>query len=499
MSIDLSNVSLDLLPKRIRSYDDVKELKTALGKQGVKVNLPDLLGLSRTNDPFYFGSDGDKISAEWIAEKLNYVGLNIPGIHIRRPHYRFVVQPEPIKRWDKKTNYQNDTNSWSALNRATKSARYLGTVDVENFEDHRNPKPDVFMEPNSVPQPSINKHLDYWNWDLPEIRFEFNDAMDWYLPYMTVEGYQYSTSDQPVVIEVWIEKSTLNNVVVPLCEKYALNFVCGIGFQSITGAIGALKRIENFASHGNQKPLRIFYLSDFDPGGVMMPVGIARQIEYWIDRYTTDADIKLTSLALTEDQVKSYEKLVTSPIKSTDKRMNKFQERYNVNGAIEIDALEEIYPGELEKIITNAVIPYRDMKIAGKLNDAYHEADDLVDETWKDDKKRFEKSRDEIKKRALAITDKYKDELKVIADRIQKDFDDSGIQNEIDDLRNEISEAINDFDVKLPERPMAIIDIPDESNWLYDSGRSYLEQLQFYHDRRNGFDVDNDDVEGLEE
>ena len=46
---------------------------------------------------------------------------------------------------------------------------------------------------------------------------------------------------------------------------------------------------------------------------------------------------------------------------------------------------------------------------------------------------------------------------------------------------------------------MAIIDIPDESNWLYDSGRSYLEQLQFYHDRRNGFDDDTDDVECLED
>lgn len=230
-----------------------------------------------------------------------------------------------------------------------------------------------------------------------------------------------------------------------------------------------------------------------------MPVGIARQIEYWIDKYTSNADVKLTSLALTEQQVKMYKKLVTTPIKSTDKRMLNFQKRYDVKGAIEIDALEVIYPGEIEKIITNAVLPYRDLELKSKLNDAYSEANNLVDDAWEDDKTRFEESRDEIKKRVIEVMNNYKDELKSIAERMQNDFIESGIKDDIDNLRLEIEESFNDVSIELPERPTAIIDIPDESNWLYDSSRSYLEQIQFYHDRRNGFDNDEDDNKDLEE
>jgi hypothetical protein len=257
--INLANVNLDSLPKRVRSYDDVKELKKALAKQGVKVNIPDLLGLSRTNDPFYFGSKADKVSSKWIAKKLDEVGLlHTPGIHIRKPHYQFISQPKQVKLWDDKTDYLNDKNSWAALNRASRAARYLGTVDVENFEDRRNPDPIIFVTPNSIPKPNLAKNSDYWDWDLPEIKFDFDDSMDWYLPHMNVEGYQYSTSDQPVVIEIWIEKSTLDDVILPVCRKYALNYVFGTGFQSITGAINALKRIEEFASHWEPKTAENF-------------------------------------------------------------------------------------------------------------------------------------------------------------------------------------------------------------------------------------------------
>ena len=34
-----------------------------------------------------------------------------------------------------------------------------------------------------------------------------------------------------------------------------------------------------------------------------MPVGVARQVEYWLQKYAPNVEIKLTPLALTREQV----------------------------------------------------------------------------------------------------------------------------------------------------------------------------------------------------
>jgi hypothetical protein len=86
------------------------------------------------------------------------------------------------------------------------------------------------------------------------------------------------------------------------------------------------------------KPTRIFYSGDFDPAGDSMPVAVARQIEFWLQDYAPGADIKLTPLALTRDQVITYQ-LPRIPIKESDARKAGFEERYGA-GAVELDALE---------------------------------------------------------------------------------------------------------------------------------------------------------------
>jgi hypothetical protein len=57
-----------------------------------------------------------------------------------------------------------------------------------------------------------------------------------------VYGYDYHATDQPYHLELWIEKSTMDDVLVPICEELHVNLVTSVGFQSITGVVRLLQR-----------------------------------------------------------------------------------------------------------------------------------------------------------------------------------------------------------------------------------------------------------------
>src|SRR4029453_2404048 len=104
--------------------------------------------------------------------------------------------------------------------------------------------------------------------------------------------------------------------------------------------INFLQRVQR-----SQKPTRVFYLSDFDPAGDQMPVAVARQLDFLASQDVPEADIKLTPLLLTRTQVHAYS-LPRIPIKESDRRKGQFEDRYG-EGAVELDALEALYPGVL--------------------------------------------------------------------------------------------------------------------------------------------------------
>ncbi|MGO6827132.1 hypothetical protein ACCS34_36665, partial [Rhizobium ruizarguesonis] len=70
------------------------------------------------------------------------------------------------------------------------------------------------------------------------------------------------TVAQPYLLEVWVEKSTQNDILVPLARRLEFNLVSGTGE---TSEILARQAVERAISDG--RPMRILYVSDFDPGG----------------------------------------------------------------------------------------------------------------------------------------------------------------------------------------------------------------------------------------
>lgn len=485
-------------------YAFIKQLKRDLRQQGIKRNTPDLLALSPGNDPFNSGSEGNWKSARWFAEQLDRFGLRTHGVHMRRIHYRIVSQDPPPLLWGDRP-YENTETCWSALNTSSKQARYLKLVDVDLFDDRRNPPPRVFWpeapDETVIKEPIFTTML-YGAGDLPTLDGplvvpELHDPTDeWRISDRSM-GYRYDPAEVAGFhLELWIEKSTMEDVLLPICERHGITYVPAIGFQSITGTIRMLQRLENFARQARRKPTRIFYVSDFDPAGDSMPPAIARQIEFWLRELSANFDIKLHSLALTAEQVLQY-RLPPIPIKEGDKRQNHFKERYGVEGATELDALEALHPGEMKRIVETAIRPYFDQTLRQRLQKAADTADRMVSAVWSDRRRAYVKRLETIKAKAGTLIDDHRallaelqrhveKETAAIALSLQNQIDEAGIPDALAQLNEELWAENKTLSLDLPPRPEPEFDLSDEGGWLFDSSRDYLAQLTFYTARRSG-------------
>src|SRR5438034_6721900 len=235
---------------------------------------------------------------------------------------------------------------------ASKAARYLQLVDPAAFSDRRNDDPVVYA-PSSVSTPPIPVYGNLWrsSLQLPDFRE---------VPEYGTSGFQRV---QRYHIDVWCEKSTMNDVLLPLCERYQANLQTGSGELSITATLALAHRLQQA-----NRPARIFYVSDFDPAGQSMPVAVSRKLEYFIRRYGLDLDVRVYPVVLTLDQVQYY-RLPRTPIKETERRRQGFENRHG-EGAVELDALEALYPGELQTVLSGDLNCYYDLTLDARVAQA---------------------------------------------------------------------------------------------------------------------------------
>jgi hypothetical protein len=263
----------------------------------------------------------------------------------------------------------------------------------------------------------------------------------------------------------------MNDVLEPLCEELHINLAAASGFQTVTASVELLQRLERMP---DDKPARIGYISDFDPAGIRMPPAVARVVEFYLDQHALDRDVKLTPLALTHEQVQEY-KLPRIPIKPGDKRARWFERKYGT-GAVELDALEAIHPGELERIIRDFFAPYRDLSLEQRIREAGEEAQQAAQEEWDEataDRRRgFEVTRAKIRR----IVDAVRPEAQRLNARLQAAL--APLLEKVERSRHAITAVSVTPD--LPERPSPEAEGQDESAWLYASDRGYLEQLKYY-------------------
>lgn len=466
------------------NYDIIKQLAQQQG-----ITVADLCALAPQNDPFYTGRPSEIIAAEWFADLWQRFGYG-RGVHLRRVHYQIVSQRPPATRPDGRP-YENTESCWDYLNNASKWARYLGLVSPSAFVDRRNP------------EANINAY--YWNSDDPTPGYEVAggwDGSDYELPELpelpslpealpdppgfAISGYEGVR--QPFHVELWCEKTTMNDVLLPLCRRYNLNLITGAGEMSITAVVDFMRR----ASEAD-RPARILYISDFDPAGLGMPISVARKIEFFQRNEGFDAlDIRLHPIVLTADQISRYT-LPRVPVKDSDLRKASFEAAYG-QGQVELDALEALYPGQLTQIVTAAILNYYDPTLTSR---AEAQRDAL---------------RNALRRERRAVLDDHRDDLTSLEDDygtlladfelVREDFAAliadfqpriDAYQERLEDIKQRglsvygtLYEALDQANIDLDDYPLPEPELPEQPETLYDSSRDYLTQLTAYKAQRFG-------------
>src|SRR6266516_773728 len=424
-------------------YEMIKQLAKEMG-----CKVTDLIPLAPQNDPFYTGTPTDWALAEWFAQLWQQFGYR-DKVHIRRVHYQIVSQRTPVLMPNGKP-YENTSECCEMLNMASTAARYLQLVNPAAFSDRRNDDPVIFA-PSSSSRPHIRVYGNLWQSslglpDFPEV------------PEYGTGGF---TGEQRYHIEVWCEKSTMNDVLLPLCQRYGANLQTGSGELSITATLALADRLREV-----NKPARIFYVSDFDPAGQSMPVAVSRKLEYFVRRSGLELDVRVFPVVLTLDQVQYY-RLPRTPIKETERRRQGFESRHG-EGAVELDALEALYPGELQAVLGRYIEEYYDTSLDEQVAAVEQEVQEHLAALREQVVAGFAEEIDALREEYTGLRDAFTARVEGCCSRLVEVWH---------VMKQEMALSAPRLDgYALPEAAVA----SEIGEGLYDSTRDYIEQIEAY-------------------
>ena len=340
----MTEQSSQRVPDAGHNHASLKQLARERGRP-----MSELFVLAPANDPFLADGPGRRAKAQWFADLWQRFGFG-DGTHLRRIHYRLISQARPVRMLDGK-GYRNTLDCWKDLGEASRDARLLELVPIDAFIDRRNAEPIICL-PTETATPPFLSCSGSW--------------MGCVMPYPPRLHLIKPTIPQPHHVELWCEKTTMNDVLEPLAESYGANLITGSGELSLTACRDVIDR-------GRQSglPVRILYLSDFDPAGAQMPVAVASKIDFLRHRRAPQLDIMLEPIVLTHEQCVTY-KLPRTPIKEGERRTAAFEARFGA-GATELDALEALHPGELRRIVVRELDRYIDRTLERRIGKAAEE------------------------------------------------------------------------------------------------------------------------------
>ncbi len=425
------------------SYEYIKQLARETGQK-----VTDLIPLAPQNDPFYTGTPGDWALAEWFAglwRAFRYV----TRVHIRRVHYQIISQKPQVLLPNGKP-YENTEECWNILNLASKAARYLHLVDPAAFNDKRNPDPVVYAS-HHVYEPQVHAALGLWASDLSLPDFPE-------LPTYQVRDFKGA---QRYHLEVWCEKSTMNDVLVPLCRSYSANLQTGLGELSITATLALVRRLQEA-----EKPARIFYVSDFDPAGQSMPVAVSRKIEYFVRTLGLDLDVRVFPVVLTQEQVQYYE-LPRTPIKETERRRGGFEDRYG-QGAVELDALEALHPGQLQAVVGGYMDCYYDVTLDERVQQVRTQLEGDLSQVWQQVVAGYAEDIESLRREYAQLQADF-------AGRMERYS--LHLQNTWHSIKSELDLSVPNLGYYALPEPVIADELGDG---LYNTEREYLEQIEAY-------------------
>jgi hypothetical protein len=204
------------------TYEGLKALGKQLGRP-----LESMYALSGSNDPFTTDMPRRREAAEWFAGFWRQFATEDSKLHVRRIHYRLISSTRPLVRPNGEP-YINTEACWDWLCNAGRDARYLDLIPPGSIIDRRNPEPAIFLVDVAEAAITIAGGLD----DLVVPSFTTPRL---YLVKPTIL-HRY-------LVEIWCEKSTINDTLMPLGERYGVNVITGVGEMSATRVEQLIERI----------------------------------------------------------------------------------------------------------------------------------------------------------------------------------------------------------------------------------------------------------------
>ncbi|MGQ9691224.1 MAG: hypothetical protein ACUVQY_08190 [Thermoproteota archaeon] len=256
---------------------------------------------------------GERIKEFEVLEDVKKIMDSMPGMKftLRQIFYQLVA----------KHGYPNDKSFYKKLSKILKQARKTCIIDAERIVDitrpecHNNPKFKSLEEYLKEGIAMMINSFDLNRWD-----------------------------NQPLYVEVWIEKEALSRIILGTCMKYRVNLIVGRGYSSYTQILRAVERFPN------DKSIVILYMGDHDPPGLHIEEKLESEIKEEMKRHGKQVFVRVKRIALTMDQIINYE-LPASPLKKASQKSKEYREKFG-DKVWELDALE---PQVLIDILNDAL------------------------------------------------------------------------------------------------------------------------------------------------
>jgi hypothetical protein len=174
------------------------------------------------------------------------------------------------------------------------------------------------------------------------------------------------------------------------------------------------------------------------------------------------------------------------PVKDSDRRKAAFEERHG-EGAVELDALEALHPGQFERTIREAVAPYRDEELADRLQEARDEALEAAREAWDEATADVRRDLAEIQGEARSVVAEFEARLADLDRQLQERL--APLTERLEAVRHAAQLAAGTATASLPSRPPPVTPGTVEAGWLFDAARAYEAQLAHYKARKRAAEV----------
>lgn len=222
---------------------------------------------------------------------------------------------------------KNKLSEYQKISSILKDARMTGMIDWSAIED-RVRVPKRASQWNSI-EDLVDSAL--WSYRLPR------------------------RQDQPVYVELWVEKDAIANILKPICDKYHVTLMVNRGYGSASSLYDAASR---FAERSNNKKFSgassrvLLYLGDHDPSGLDMDRDITERLAEF------RCPITFKRIGLTFEQIEEYNP-PPNYAKINDPRAEGYISEFG-NDCWEVDALT---PEVLNQLVDDALREHTDMDL----------------------------------------------------------------------------------------------------------------------------------------